>query len=214
MKKIMFLILIIFSINVYADSCSNDELKRLKALAEQVEFRTDYELKSNGSITYAEFSVTAYNLHEDLKVLNVYDYYKGDYLEFKYNDTKEYTLNRFVEGQKVKISFYAYTDNACSGKMILTKTLTMPYYNEYYSNDFCSDKLDFEYCVPIVEKKPTLTEYATALENYEGNNQNNNQNNETNKQNITIYIIIAIIVIIIISTLIIIIRKRIKKNSI
>ena len=75
MKKIVLLILILFSFNVYADTCDNNELKRLKDLAEKVEFSYDYEIKNEvledgSNFPVFNFSITANNLNEDLKVKN------------------------------------------------------------------------------------------------------------------------------------------------
>ncbi len=166
MKRALFLILILFSFNVLADTCKTDELKELKELANNIAFKTDYELKKANDINYAEYTITAYNLNKRLKTLVVWDYYAGNYQEFKYNDTKEATLGKFIEGEKVKISIYAYTDTDCSGKEVLTKIITMPYYNAYYDEDFCSLNPDFEYCVPLVEKKITKDTYDKALRKY------------------------------------------------
>ncbi len=214
MKKIVFFITLLLSINVMAATCEKEELARLKNLAQQVEFKTDYELKENQGIKYAEFSVTAYNLNEDLKI--VIDSKNKNNTEFKYNDTKKYTLKPFVEGAKIKVIIYGYTTNGCSGKEITTKTLTMPYYNKYYSEDTCKDTPDFKYCSEIVNKDLSLNEFYDELNKHVNANSKEIEEKDANKEKgISLYIIIivTISVIVLVGVVAMVIMNKRKKNA-
>ena len=91
----------------------------------------------------------------------------------------------------------------------------MPYYNNYYDEDFCSRNADFEYCVPVIEKKITKDTYDKALKKYLyvddiKDVKTDEVSNETN-----LWIIIgSIIVLVIIVVFFIIIEKNKKKNAI
>lgn len=214
-KKTIFFLLILFSFNVWADTCKTDELKRLKELASNVVFKTNYEIKTTDGVNYAEYTITAYNLNKELKTLVVWDYYAGKYQEFKYNDSKEATLGKFIDGEKVKISIYAYTANACSGKEVSTKIIKMPYYNDYYDEDFCSRNPDFEYCLPVVEKKITKNTYDKALKKYLYIDVIEDETKEENNNKTNLWIIMgSIIGLIIIVVFFIFMNQRRKKSAI
>ncbi len=218
MKKIVFIFLIIFSLNVYAVTCDNNEFKRLKNLAEKVEFTYDYEIEKikqeDGNIfNKYNFSITANNLNEDLKVLIIYDKYSSN-KEFKYNSDKKNTIKGFFEGDKVNITIEAYTTNDCSGKVIMTKTVNIPYYNRNYDKDFCIENPSFKYCKEFTEKYISSSEYGSEMEKFFDNNQIDVKE-EIKKQdnNYLIYAIITFLAIFIFLLLIVYIVKRQRKNS-
>ena len=218
MKKIVLLILILFSFNVYADTCDNNELKRLKDLAEKVEFSYDYEIKNEvledgSNFPVFNFSITANNLNEDLKVLILYDKYSFNNKEFKYNNQKTSSIDGFFEGDIVNITIEGYTSNACSGKTILTKTVKIPYYNRNYDENFCYENPDFKYCMEFTEKSISSSEYSDALLSYIDNTSEIEDNKNETSHNYTIYIIGSVFGIIILLLLISYILKRKRKNS-
>ena len=107
-KRILLMMLFSFVlVNVYADSCDNKELARLKKIAEQVEFSYDYDIKrtdsEEGILVDVDNKITAFNLNSEIKVLIYEDYYKDLYKEFKYNDTKKAILNGFTQGENLYV---------------------------------------------------------------------------------------------------------------
>ena len=216
MKKIVLIILLLFTINVYAGNCDSNEFKRLKALAEKIEFTYDYDIKKdeNTGYEYADFSVTAVNLNKDLKVMIIYDYYKDQYSEFLYNKDLKSTLNGFVSGENVKITFKAYTSNDCSNKTILTKNIKLPYYNYFYEEDFCKDNKSFKYCNILIDKDINYNDYINAKNTYLSSEEENNVERITEKNNSNyIYIIVGIISLIVFIITIYFLFKRKEKNS-
>lgn len=152
--KIIIGVFLVFmcAMNVYADEvCESSELTRLRKLAEKVDFSYDYEIKElttpNGVVNkYLEYSINAINLNPELQVVVGNNYHTNNVPEFKGDNSGKATLNGFAEGEKVKITIYAYVANACSGKKITTKTINLPYRNKYHDSDECRTSTDYEYC--------------------------------------------------------------------
>ena len=220
----MFLILIIFSINVYADSCSNDELKRLKNIAEQVDITYEYEMKNKvinkEEYVYVDFTIVASNLNKELQVNHENDYLQGDYKEFK-NDGKNFgRISGFIEGEKVTITIRAYTSNDCSGRILMKKTIKLPYYNywkiansTYY---MCKNYPEFKYCKELVDDKIEYEKFVDELNKYVSSlnvKENNDVSKDTSSDN-NYYMIIGIVGgILLVFIIIYVIWKKQRKNS-
>ena len=223
MRKVILLISLIiinFSLIVKADTCSSSEMKRLKELAEKIEFSYDYKVNkhtnNNEVWDTIDFSITATNLNNEIKTLVIYNFYNGDYLEFKNNGSNMGTLQGFSEGERVSITMKAYTNNGCSSKDILTKTIKLPYYNQYYDEKFCKENEKFKYCNILTASKLTSNEYYNALNEYRKETEfaDASENiNENNNSNIIKIIIIASVSLIIVITITVIILKKKRKNA-
>ena len=223
MKKILYvfvMLMLLLNINVKAaDTCTKEELARLKELASKVEINYDYEfkeVKQNGEILgYPVFSLTATNLNSDLKVMIIENYLEQKYKEFKDGDKTSATIKNFKEGDKVNITIKAFVPNKCSGKTVGSKTIKFPYYNKYSEESTCVPYLDFKYCATFTENIITRDIFERELEKYI-ESQNNTDIPETNDENdSTILIIIGSIAgsVIILLGITAIIVKRKRKNS-
>ncbi len=214
MKKLMVILVLslFFVINVYAETCSNSELSRLKKIAEQVEFSYDYDIKrtnyEEGVLVDIDNSITALNLNPEIRVLIIEDYYKDKYQEFKYNDSKKATLKGFSNGTSVNITIEAYVNNSCSGKKLLTKKINIPYYNQFYDDERCEENRDFEYCKnEMMDTSITSRMFYDKFQKYKYGEKNEILNTDENKDvqeehsnNLTIILIlIAVIILLIIS---------------
>lgn len=223
MKKIVLIILLLFTINVYAGSCDSNEFKRLKALAEKIEFTYDYDIEKTeyeeGLLYDIDNRITASNLNSELKVLIYEDYYKDIYKEFKYNSTGKSTLSGFNQGEKVVVTIEGYVNNECSGKTILTKTINIPYYNTFYDGDECKENKDFIYCKnEMTDNLVTRSAFNSKLNEYlsDSNIEDKETNNNEKKLDITTLILIISSIAIILALAIIIkaFRNERKRNSI
>jgi len=213
LKYILFLLLITLSFNVKAeDRCDKDELARLKALANKVEFDYDYKMVDEKAV----FAINAVNLNQDLKVLIIEDYLSDNYKEFKGNSENKATLDGFEAGERVTVTIKGYVPNWCSGKTVLTKTVKLPYYNYFYSEEKCKGYEDFKYCKQLVDGNITEKEFERQFELYKKNKEKNDKPIVTpTNDNTNMYMIIggAVITVIIITVVIILIIKRKRKNS-
>ena len=213
LKYVLFLLLIVLSFDVKAeDRCDKDELARLKALANKVEFDYDYKLVDEKAV----FSINAVNLNEDLKVLIIEDYLNDNYKEFKDNSEHKATLDGFEPGERVTVTIKGYVPNWCSGKTVLTKTVKLPYYNYFYSEEKCKGYEDFKYCKQLVDGNITEKEFEKQFETYKKNKEKNETPIvEPAKDNTNMYMIIggAVIVVVIITVVVILIIKRKRRYS-
>ena len=222
MKKVKYLLLVILmllTINVKAaNSCESSELQRLKELAKKVVF--DYDYKVNGDDV--EFTINATNLNKELKVLIIENYYAGKYREFKGDETG--TLGGFKSGERVVITIKGYVPNDCSGVTVLTKTVKLPYYNWFYSENRCRGHEDFKYCKRLIDndisEEVFEREYDKHLdsivEKYEkekAEEQKAEESKEEENKDIFIIIGVGLLIAAIISMLIAIIVKKRKKNK-
>ena len=215
-RYVLIIFIFLFTINVHA-SCETKEFARLKSKAKEVQF--SYELVEDNSGDYftISYDITAVNLDPELKVLIINDYYLDDYVEFKYNDSKESTLKYFTPGDKVVITVKAHVANDCSGDTLLTKTISLPYYNDFYFSNECQTYPDFEYCKSkLLDKNVSSTEIYDkyyAMLNNENNKIDNNINIIKDYNYVAVMVVVVIVIILIITTIIIIAKKKYKRSQ-
>lgn len=216
MKNIKYVLLVLFllltfNVNAASDNCDSKEFSRLKELAKKVEFDYDYKLVNNEAV----FSINAMNLNEDLKVLIIIDYYSDNYREFKDNNTHKATLDNFTSGEKVTVTIKGFVPNWCSGKTVLTKTIRLPYYNYFYSEEKCKGNEDFKYCKILIDSKITQSDFDKQFEIYKKNKEQNDVPSEkaqTDNNNLYFMIGGGVLILIIVIVLVNAIIKRRKKN--
>ena len=214
MKKVRLLLLIVlvlFTVNVKATSgCETGELKRLKELAKIVEFDYDYKVVDN----VANFSIQAYNLHSDLKVMIIEDYYRDKYKEFKDNSSHTATLEGFKSGEKIVITIKGFVNNACSGTTVLTKTIKLPYYNMFYSEKICKGFEDFKYCKELIDTNISEETFDEEFEKYfeEKEIKEPEEVSTNNTWKLLIIICSIVVVVAILVGIMMLIARRRRKN--
>lgn len=214
LRYLLFVLLMFFTINVKAeDKCERKELNRLRELARKVEFDYDYKMIDD----IAVFSLKAVNLNSDLKVMIVEDFYMDKYKEFKDNDTHMASIDGFTSGDKVAVTIIGYVPNMCSGEILLTKTIKIPYYNYFYNNDNCEGNEDFKYCKLLVDtnlSQKTFDNQYTAYLMEKNTVKENNEIQVIEKDFRVLKIINAIAASIgILALIAIVVIKRIRRNS-
>ncbi len=195
MKRVIYsLVFIMFFnfLNVEAlTSCKTLELERLKELANKVTFSYTYQKEDNLNIeSDVRFTITAHNLNEDLLV--------------KIKDSEEkFTLenpsiNNFLNNQVVEIEILAYTKNLCSGNLILTKTINLPFYNHFFEREECLENKDFKYCSEYGKYDITEKEFQEELEKYKINKKVDNKNPKYFLKKYSFYVLSLLIVVLIV----------------
>lgn len=227
MKRIICGLLVIFLlliIDVYADEiCTNNEISRLKELANKVDIHYEYDIKKENvdGEEYVDynFKLVASNLNSELKVIIPEDYYMLKYREFKYNESKTFTIENFNMGEKVTVEIRAFSNNECAGRVLLTKTISIPYYNSMYESDECKGFEDFIYCKnELTDKEVTFDEFYNKLEEYKKNKKTNEEGNnipanEQKGNNIYLIIIIILMMFVIGYFIYVYIKKILKKKK-
>lgn len=219
-NKILLIVCLFFVYsNVLADdSCTTAELNRLKEAAKNVEFTHEYSVREERAIDYGpivkvvDYNVSVLNLPDDLRLK----------LSTDSNMTMPYTnFNEMVfdNGQSVSIKIVAYTANECAGKVVLTKTVKLPYFNVYSMNEACLTYPDFKYCSQygkyniddddVFEKE--LEEYKKSLS---GNGNNIEEPNDIKGfiEKYGLFIAVGSILIIVIVIVFLIIKRK-KRGS-
>ena len=212
-KYVLFAIVILLSVNVNASkNCDKTELARIRELSKKVEFDYDYKLENEKAV----FTITAINLHEDLKVVIMENYYNQVYKEFKNDGTNKGSLKNFKEGEKVTVTIYAFVPNWCSGEKITTKTIKLPYYNHYYSEEKCKGYEGYKYCKQLIDSDISEETFEKGLNAYKMNRDKPKEEVKVEEDNTMKYIIIGVVSLIVgIGAVVLIVRNvsRIKKKN-
>lgn len=219
MKKVLFILLVLISFNAYADSCSKEELARLKNIANQVELSYEYEKKTkkveNGTILYHEYSIIAHNLNEKLKVNYEIEYLTGKYKTFKNIGNNVGKLSGFNEGDTVNVTIRAYTSDECAGKVLAKKSIKLPYMNPfYYYYNNCDDYPDFKYCVPELDEDISYEKFMGEFHKYleKKESTTNEINNVKESNNMPVISLIILLLILLIGSIIAFIFRKNKKD--
>ena len=210
-KKIYKLFLIFsfffFSLNVSAlTECSNNDMNNLAELAKNISFKyekevLDIKLSENDEGTFKEvyYKITALNLNDNLKVKVKSD----DELVFTNENS---TIDNFFNGERVVIQIYANTSNLCSGKLITSKVIELPFYNLFSEREECNTYPDFKYCKEYGDFSLDEETFLEELEEYKKDNQTDDDKED--KVKVKKYGIYAILIILVIIVLIVLIKKK------
>ena len=157
LRYLICLFLFVICMDVKAvDTCSTDELARLKELANNVEIKYEYELvKYDVEDYYIEEYGENYNFEPvfKLKVLNLSDnlkiYFNEDGSDYNKIESQDLETINFFEGNVLKFNIYSYTDTDCTYRNLRNITIKLPFYNKYYyvNKDKCSQYPNFKYCI-------------------------------------------------------------------
>lgn len=207
MKKVLFILLIVLSFNVYA--CDAVEKTRLSKLADLIDYDYDYKVienKTYGDKFLVDYTLNMYNVSDELQVR----YYESeyDYQKFVLKENK-YTLPLY-EGGKYRITVVAHTKNDCSGEVIAYKNIQLPYYNQFYKSEECENS-EFKYCKSEMIEKYLSYEDIEKLYNDYVKEQSKKLNVKIeNITNNNYFVIIIFFIVIILSSLLFVflIRKH------
>lgn len=209
--KLFFIFSFFFlCLNVSAlTECSSSSMKNLAELAKNVSFKyekevLDIKLSEDDEDTFKEvyYKITALNLNDSLKVK-----VKSDEELVFTNETP--TINDFFNGERVVIQIYANTPNLCSGNLITTKIVELPFYNIFFEREECKTYPDFKYCKEFGDFSLDEKIFLEEFDKYKKNNIKTDDNIKENVKKYGIYAGILIILAIII--LLVAIFKKNKK---
>ncbi|MDD3048860.1 MAG: hypothetical protein PHQ89_02585 [Bacilli bacterium] len=164
-KKIICLFSFIFlflPIVAKADSCSTDEKSVLQKKVNQIQIIYEFNNATKKyDITINGFSYEFYALDT---VTNKYLYYDG-------NST--ILLQNYEPGVSYVLKFYGKLYNGCNDEFLSTKSVLLPYYNQYSENPLCAGYETYELCKKFTPIKISseeifisrLNAYKKSLEN-------------------------------------------------
>lgn len=218
--KIVLLFLCFFvTTSVNAETCSNKELNSLKEKAINIKVTYDlYDSTYNENHMYY-FNVLLANFDKDFYIVD------SDGQEFKYMDDLEHdgirVLRSVKEGTKYDFTLYTSNETKCPDNKIITKSITLPYYNDYSQREECKGIEEFALCQKYYGGVIDSEDYfKTQVEKYR-KSLVDNSNKKNDKSIVSIIlafitnnlliVIPSIIVIIVIVILVVI--KTIKKKK-
>lgn len=211
-KSILLIGLFFITTNVFAiNDCTNNEMKRLNELANNVKITYDYvideeiEKRTIAGFFYVQIN----NLSDDLQI-----YLKDMSGNLKLYSKDEIEEKDFNFGSTEKFYIYSYTDNLCTNKLIKTITIKFPSVNPYYyyNKEKCIEHTDFKYCQEFLNHDLDLDEIDELYNEYINKNNINDQKTKPFNKNYIYIIIASFLIIIIIIFIVIKIRKNKKED--
>lgn len=215
MKKIKFVIplfLFCFMLNVWAiDKCTTDETKRVKDIADNVQFKVETNIVNAKEIdeVYVKYKIQVLNFNDDLALY----YRENSNDEFRRITISELEKYSFDGGIIMEFKIFAYTTNLCNGTLLKTEKIELPGYNQYYvkNKEKCDQYKDFEYCKELMNVK--TEDFEKIDKKFQEYLKENNINIQNSSNENRLYIIIAgIIFILLIVIIVFYLRKNKKKN--
>ncbi len=223
-KKILFTLSFIFILlltvpNVKAATCTTKELNNLKQLATNINF--SYELYDD-TITEDHqyyFNVLAINFIKEFYISDSFGF------EYRYDESLNIngirTLRAALENTRIKFDIYASGNTNCADTKILSKEITLPYFNDYSLREECVGIEDFPLCQRYYSGYIESEEYfLKQVAKYKNDNTNiKNDNNiwdyivEFVSNNLVLVVSISGVLLLIIIILVIryfVNRKKIK----
>lgn len=165
LKLILLVILVIFGINkVRAAECSYKDQALLNKEASNV--KITYQLIEDEEEEYLQILITNLNEHLTLEISNDYN---DEIMNFSISDAKEGVISfkniALYKMVTYKINIYgAY--NSCSRNLIMTKNISIPYFNIFYDGSVCKNIPDYTYCQKLVKTNMSAEDMAKKINDY------------------------------------------------
>lgn len=206
MKRIRYYIftllcMFFFPLITHAE-CDYQRMAELNKIASNVQFSYSYDLDGSKE---PQFGVNVTNITSDI------------YIE--YSSTNWLFVDRVENVSEVFIDFYEGStltfkinsaDSSCYGKLLATRYISTPVYNEYYLTPECKKYPSFKYCSAWLGTSITDEQFRREFEKY--NNSYTNVLTDTEKPGIggdlTIYVTIFFAFFVLLTFIFILFKKR------
>ena len=208
MKKIMFIIILyLIMIPSVKSYCDEDEMIRLQKIANNITMSYEHNAVNN------TFNVTFSNITRQTYIEVNNQIIDKDF---------EYVFKNQKSGE-YKFNIYSNT-GTCERTLLLTKYVSLPYYNNLYNTEVCSGIENYKYCSKWLKDNISEQEKIKQIKNYkslivEEITENKIENKESildkiRKSLIDIYVNYYFIILpVIISILCLLIYIKDKKDS-
>lgn len=132
--------LLMMPIRIYATNlCDYGLLSDYRSLAKNINVTYSYKMEDDKPV----FEVTISNLYEDMYVVDTLT--NATYDKSDFTSDNEIIISGYQENSK--ISYQIYTRVAgCYGKMLTTRYVTFPNYNEFSTDEVCVGAEEFSLC--------------------------------------------------------------------
>jgi hypothetical protein len=156
MKKISLLLFafFIFSIKVNAQ-CTSEELNSLMKEVGQVTINYTYNEKAN------TFKIIAEGLSS-----NINGYVKNEGV-INWDGNKETSISNLLPGKTYILEFISGESSSCYHKTLTSKSITLPFFNQYYKDELCVNHESYDLCKKFVYYKVnSYEEFKLRLNSY------------------------------------------------
>lgn len=165
MKKIVMLIVMIFSFNMILNAeCDYTEKVNLITLSSYVDY--NYEYMSDNT-----FKLTFYNVTPEMKLI---------YNNIEYAPANESVeLNSLEEGKSMKVSIKGSDTSECAMLDLRVINLTIPYVNPFYGSNRCIGHESLNVCSnKFLQYKITESEFLRLIDKSENDNKPDDEAND------------------------------------
>lgn len=214
LKLILLVILVIFGINkVRAAECSYKDQALLNKEASNV--KITYQLIEDEEEEYLQILITNLNEHLTLEISNDYN---DEIMNFSISDAKEGVISfkniALYKMVTYKINIYgAY--NSCSRNLIMTKNISIPYFNIFYDGSVCKNIPNYKYCQKLVKTNMSAEDMAKKINDYYQKQITSTEEKKEEKTSwvkIVLLIVLGIFGLVLVALIVLIGIKRRNKN--
>lgn len=144
-----------FKIEVYANTCSSEELVRLRTLSNYIEITNDYVEVSDS------YLVTIAGLTEELFVYN-----KSTYQEYRYSDMVEGSVSFSASVGEYRLEIYPVSCDV--NRALRTVNLELLKFNPFSKEEECKDLEEYQldFCDPWYQGEMNLDIFLEKIEPY------------------------------------------------
>jgi hypothetical protein len=217
---------------VYANGCSDDDLRILRAKAKIIEIKYEYLKDYNPNITDDEevlfidnrFDIIIDNLTEEFYIEvfmpNIKKPVKIEY-DSSLNVATTKKISEVLGGREWGFNIYVTPGGSCGGQLIDSRKLKIPYYNRFHNHELCQGIEDYKLCSLFISNNIFEDEFISKVTKYREQIKKDNGepiisstwNKVINWAKINlIYLVSAIVVII--TVICIIFRNRFRRRNI
>lgn len=144
---------------VRADMCSEEEIARLKVLANNISVHYEYLDADDESLDWGNTIPYGYNYAITVSGMSEGMYFTstGDIShEFHYFNTNNGSVTYYIQDNGTGLNIRFYPDNCFSNYTIKTKELNLPIFNSYYNTAECREirnqKINLDVCQKTIPK--------------------------------------------------------------
>lgn len=154
-KLILFLfVFLIFSIKVNAQ-CTSEELNSLMKEVSQVTVNYTYNEKTN------KFKIDVEGLSSNIYISIAN---KGTLI---WNMDNKITMDGFNPGETYVLEFVSGITSSCYFKTLTSKSITLPFFNQYYKDELCKNYENYDLCKKFVYYRVnSYEEFKLRLNSY------------------------------------------------
>lgn len=127
---------------VRADMCSEEEIARLKVLANNISVHYEYldaddeSLDWGNTIPYGyNYAITVSGMSEGISVVSN----DSDGYEFDYSDTNDGNVSFYIQDEEGKLTLKFFPSDCSSTLALRTIDISLPVFNSYYNGAECQE---------------------------------------------------------------------------